>query len=83
MEIKPFYLLRHEDVNGQSGIGVVGIGAIYPSGKAIFEWCTYTKSLVQYDSFEHILEIHGHEGRTEVILGHPPKKRGRKKKLDK
>lgn len=79
MEIKPFYLLRHKDISGTSGIGIVGIGAIFPSGKAIFEWCSYQKSLIQFENIEHVIEVHGHEGRTEVIMGHPPKKRGRKK----
>jgi hypothetical protein len=79
MKIQPFYLLRHEDVNGISGTGVVAVGAIYPSGICIIEWLTFTSSLNQYKSFEHVKEVHGHEGRTEIVMGNPPSKKTKRK----
>lgn len=84
IKVQPFYLLRHEDVHGISGTGIVAIGAIYPSGKCVIEWITFTSSMNIYNNFEQVKEIHGHEGRTEVVLGHPPEpkmpRKARKKK---
>lgn len=87
LKIKPFYLLRHEDANGISGTGVVALGSQFPNGKIVFQWVTYRSSMEIYESMENLVEIHGHEGRTEVIFGDPPSpdekpKKSRKKKDD-
>ncbi len=79
MEIKPLYLLRHEDVTGTSGLGVVAMGAQYPSGHVVIEWLSVVSSINIYSSVASLEEVHSHNGATEVIFGHPPKKRGRKK----
>lgn len=69
---KPFYLLRHEDLSGLSGIGVVAVGFVFPNGKIVFQWTTYRSSMEIYENIENLLEIHGHNGKTEVIFGNPP-----------
>jgi len=79
-DIKPFYLLRNEDETGISGTGIVAIGAIYPSGKCVIEWLTFTTSMNIYNTFDQVVEVHGHGGKTQVIIGSLPKKKGRKKK---
>jgi hypothetical protein len=61
-----FSLVRHEDVTGISGEGVVARGWRSPSGKLIFEWLSDYPSLVQFDSEEGLLDKHGHNGKTVI-----------------
>lgn len=83
IETKPFYLKRKEDETGISGTGIIALGAeFYPSGVCVLKWLTPTSSLGIYDNKNELIEIHGHEGKTEFIYGNPPKPRGRKKKID-
>lgn len=72
MKIKPFYLQRNEDINGVSGTGIVAIGAEYPSGTCVVEWLTFTTTITHFKNLEHVKEIHGHHGATEVVMGDPP-----------
>ena len=80
VDIKPFYLKRNEDESGVSGTGVVARGVILPSGHCVLEWCTFTSSIAIYKSINDLEEIHGHNGKTEIVMGEPPKKKGRKAK---
>lgn len=86
LKVKTFYLLRHKDVNGLSGTGPVVVGVIFPNGQVVFQWTSYRNSIEIYSSIENLIEIHGHEGDTEVIFGAPPSpddkpvKKTRKKK---
>lgn len=72
IKIQPFYLQRTEDETGVSGTGVVAVGAVYPSGITILEWLTFTSSLNQYRSLDHVKEVHGHGDKTMIIMGDPP-----------
>ena len=65
--LKTFYLERKEDVSGVSGTGRVAIGAIYPSGRAVIEWLTESRSINIYESVSDVEKIHGHEGRTILV----------------
>jgi len=81
--IKEFHLLRVEDETGVSGVGIVARGVILPSGKVVLEWVTFHSSVTIYENFSHVEEIHGHHGKTKVVLGSPPaanQKKSRKKK---
>lgn len=84
--IKEFHLLRVEDESGVSGTGVVARGCILPSGRVVLEWQTFHTSINLYQNFDSIDAIHGHHGKTKVIMGPPPPpeevkpKRSRKKK---
>lgn len=81
LKVEPFYLKRKIDTTGISGIGVVAIGAKYPSGLAVLEWQSFTTSLSIFKSMEHLIEVHSHGGNTEIIMGYPeePKKKRKKK----
>lgn len=83
LKVKPFYLLRHEDANGLSGTGVVAVGCQFPNGRIVFQWVTYRSSMEIYDSLENLIEIHGHEGKTEVIFGECPQPKAESKKRSK
>jgi hypothetical protein len=87
-KIRPFYLMRHSDVNGLSGTGVVAVGVVWPNGKAHMQWISFKSSFEMHDSVEALIDIHGHSGATELIYGDPPSpeekpiKKPRKKKTD-
>lgn len=69
---RTFYLLRRQDVSGVSGTGVVAVGAVMPSGRAVLEWCSPWPTITVFESWEQVVRIHGHQGRTELHFGPPP-----------
>ena len=79
-EFKEFYLQRNEDETGISGTGVVARGVVLPSGKAVLEWQTFHTSLALYNNIADVEAIHGHNGKTLVVMGSPEGKKSRKKK---
>ena len=66
-KIKTFYLMRHSDVNGLSGTGIVAVGAVYPKGQAHMQWVSYKSSFEMHDNIDMLMDIHGHQGATELI----------------
>lgn len=67
--MKAFYVRRDEDIHGNSGIGVVAEGVIFDSGKAVLQWLNPIASVVMFDSIDHVEAIHGHGGKTVVVIG--------------
>ena len=84
-KFKEFHLVRTEDVHGVSGCGVVARGIIFPKDeKCVVEWVSDYDTVTIFGSLEEIEQIHGHEGRTKVVMGEPkPKKRKSKTKAKK
>jgi hypothetical protein len=78
--IQHFYLQRNIDESGVSGTGIVARGVILPSGTCVLEWQTFHSSIAHYKNIADVEAIHGHEGKTQVVMGDPPLKKGRKKK---
>ncbi len=81
--IKEFHLVRIEDETGISGTGVVARGVVLPSGAVVMEWQTFHSSICVYKNIGDVEAIHGHNGKTLVVMGAPklPKqKKSRKKK---
>ena len=66
--MRKFYLLRHEDVNGYSGTGVVAEGVIFDDGTGAFTWLTPMKTVTTFWKMADIRKMHGHDGKTEVII---------------
>lgn len=77
-KIKHFYLQRIEDVSGTSGIGIVARGVVLPSGSVVMEWLTFHSSICLYKNLEDVEQIHGHGGKTQLIMGDPPQKNRKK-----
>ena len=80
-----FYLQRIEDETGISGTGIVARGCIFPSGIVVMEWQTFHSSVCMYKNIQDVEAIHGHNGKTIVVMGPPPNpdapvKKKRKKK---
>jgi hydroxymethylpyrimidine/phosphomethylpyrimidine kinase len=66
--MKAFYLLRHEDVHGNSGTGVVAEGVIFYDGTGAFTWLSPEKTVTTFQSIQTIKRLHSHQGRTEIVI---------------
>lgn len=70
-KVRKFHLNRVRDESGVSGTGIVAVGVVLPSGRAIMEWVskrTNAKSLGIYDDMDDLKEVHGHAGATEIVF---------------
>ena len=83
LKVKPFYLLRHDDQSGISGTGIVAIGCQFPNGRIVMQWCSYRTSLEICDSLDNLIEIHGHNGKSEIVFGDPPSTENKSKRTKK
>lgn len=66
--MKAFYLQRDEDESGVSGTGIVAEGVIFTDGRCAMRWLTEIASTGLYDNIEHLKRIHGHGGKTKVVI---------------
>ena len=66
--MKNFYLLRHEDVHGHSGLGVVAEGTIFDNGMVAMTWLSKWDTVTMFKSIQAVNDLHSHEGRTEIIV---------------
>ena len=66
--MKVFYLNRVEDESGISGTGRVAQGFIFDNGKVAVTWLSEHPSVTVYDNIGEVHAIHGHGGKTEVIM---------------
>ncbi len=78
--VEPFHFLREEDSTGVSGEGIVAMGAKLPNGKTILLWRSLHPTLEIFDHFEDMEKIHGHGGKTKIVMGNPKTKKVKKKK---
>jgi hypothetical protein len=66
--MKMFYLKRAEDESGVSGTGRVAQGFVFDNGKVSVTWLSEHPSVTVYDNLGEVTAIHGHGGKTEVIM---------------
>lgn len=65
--MRTFNLVRHTDVSGISGTGVVAQGVEFNDGTVAMRWITGEhRSTVLWDDIESVVAIHGHGGATEL-----------------
>ena len=57
-----------EDESGISGTGRIAQGFIFDNGKVALTWLSEHPSVTIYDSIGEVHAIHGHGGKTEVIM---------------
>lgn len=62
-----FQLLRHQDISGVSGTGVVADGVLWPDGTASLRWKGERPSTVHWDRIADAEAVHGHGGATEIV----------------
>jgi hypothetical protein len=62
-----FELVRHRDVSGVSGTGVVAEGIEWSDGTVALRWGGhYPTTTVWQDGIDALLAIHGHNGATVI-----------------
>ena len=66
--MKVFYLNRKEDESGVSGTGRIAQGFIFDNGKVAMTWLSEHPSMTIYDSIGEVSAVHGHGGKTEVVM---------------
>jgi len=66
--MKMFYLKRAEDESGISGTGRVAQGFVFDNGKVAVTWLSEHPSVTVYDSIGEVSAIHGHGGKTEIVM---------------
>ena len=65
--MKRFHLHRLEDETGTSGKGIVAEGVVFTDGCTVLRWLSPTPSTIIYASEEHVLKVHGHANKTQII----------------
>ena len=68
MGAKLFYLNRTEDESGVSGTGRIAQGVIFDNGKVALTWLSEHPSVTIYDSIGEVRAIHGHAGKTDLVM---------------
>tara|TARA_B100000963_G_C22126526_1_gene451373 strand:+ start:154 stop:495 length:342 start_codon:yes stop_codon:yes gene_type:complete len=68
MSAKIFYLNRTEDESGISGTGRIAQGCVFDNGRVALTWLSEHPSVTIYDNIGEVRAIHGHSGKTEVIM---------------
>lgn len=66
--MKTFYLMRNEDVHGNSGTGVVAEGIIFDSGMCAMTWLSEIPTVTNFRRIQDVSKLHGHDGKTIVIV---------------
>jgi hypothetical protein len=66
--MKLFHFYRIEDHSGVSGTGAVVEGVQFTNGWCVLRWISGKSSICFYRSIEDVKAIHGHEGKTEIVV---------------
>lgn len=69
--MRTFTLVRNVDVTGVSGTGLVAEGVQFTDGTVVMRWLTTKASTVVWSNIEDAMEIHGHNGQTELLWTGP------------
>lgn len=66
--MKTFYLVRTEDVHGNSGTGIVAEGIIFDNGMVAMTWLSDIPTVTNFRRIQDVAKLHGHEGKTTVVV---------------
>ncbi len=66
--LKRFHFERKEDVSGISGCGKIAVGCLFDTGEAVVHWIGAHGSINVYHSIDDVIFVHGHDGKTKIIL---------------
>lgn len=67
--MKLFYVRRDEDIHGNTGTGIVAEGVIFSDGRGSLRWIADVATTVNFERIEDIETIHGHDGKSVVVIG--------------
>jgi hypothetical protein len=70
--MRRFVLYRFHDVSGVSGIGPVADGVMFEDGSIALRWRGDNSSTAVWDNEEKLINVHGHNGSTEIRFIDPP-----------
>jgi hypothetical protein len=76
MSAHTFRLLRHRDLSGVSGTGIVAEGVEFSDGAVAIRWLGEHPSTVAWNDIRHMEAIHGHGGDTEIVFDERPSRGG-------
>ena len=65
--MRRFQLVRHEDVYGASGVGIVAEGVQFWTGQCVMCWLSETSSVTIHPSIDTLQAVHCHGGRSVVV----------------
>lgn len=68
--MQTFHLQRDEDPSGVSGTGKVAEGVLFSDGTVAIRWLGDYRSTVFWPDLHHVEVIHGHDGKTKIVM-HP------------
>lgn len=79
VDMRTFHLKRKVDESGTSGVGIVAEGVEFEDGSVMLHWFNEDNEDVDTtsdgfsfkpgpDGIEDTIEVHGHDGRTEVVF---------------
>jgi hypothetical protein len=63
---RTFELVRHRDLSGVSGTGVVAEGCVFTDGSVALRWRGTNPATAVWPDLDSVLAVHGHHGATEV-----------------
>ena len=64
--MRTFTLVRHRDISGVSGTGIVGEGCVFHDGQAVLSWFGRFHSISIHPNIDEVFAIHGHNGTTTI-----------------
>jgi hypothetical protein len=65
---KAFHFQRTDDETGISGEGRVAEGFEFTDGVVVVRWLTHTPSTNIYPNLKQAVKIHGHKGKTKLVI---------------
>ncbi len=66
VNLRRFVLIRHLDVSGVSGEGIVAEGVRFTDGSTVLHWRRAPGATAFFASIGDMLSVHGHGGSTQV-----------------
>ncbi|GAA3153037.1 hypothetical protein JOF29_008709 [Kribbella aluminosa] len=61
-----FLLVRHKDISGVSGTGLVAEGTLWSSGAVALHWPGHPSATSVWSGILDLIAAHGHDGATEI-----------------
>lgn len=65
--MRKFHLVRHRDVSGVSGTGLVAEGVQFENGWVALSFKGTLHAIENLENIETVIAIHGHDGATEIV----------------
>jgi hypothetical protein len=64
--MRMFLLIRHQDLTGTSGTGIVAEGIEFSDGRVVLRWTRPPCSMGFFEDIGQVQAVHGHSGATDI-----------------